>query len=59
MNEAQLSDGDLDLVHNVVLTLLRRGQSVKNICFLLTEELEKVSDASVYIQAMHEADFAP
>jgi hypothetical protein len=54
-----MGDGELDLVHNVVLELFRRGQSINNICMLLNEELEKLGDASDYLQAIKEADFAP
>jgi hypothetical protein len=54
-----MGDGELDLVHNVVLELFRRGQSITNICMLLNEELEKLGDASDYLQAIKEADFAP
>ena len=54
-----MGDGELDLVHNIVLELFRRGQSVNNICHLLTEELDKLGDASEYIKAIKDSDFAP
>jgi len=54
-----MGDGELDLIHNVVLELFRRGQSINNICILLNEELEKLGDASDYLKAIKESDFAP
>jgi hypothetical protein len=54
-----MGDGELDLVHNVVLELFRRGQSINNICILLNEELEKLGDASDYLKAIKESDLAP
>lgn len=54
-----MGDGELDLVHNVVLELFRRGQSINNICILLNEELEKLGDVSDYLKAIKDADFAP
>jgi hypothetical protein len=45
---------DASLVHDVVLQLFRRGQSLGNICFLLNEELEKLSDADDYLKAAYE-----
>lgn len=50
---------DFELIHKAVLQLFRRGQSISNICYMLNEELEKLSDASEYVTAMQEADFAP
>ena len=54
-----MGDGELDLIHNVVLELFRRGQSINNISILLNEELEKLGDADDYLQAIKESDFAP
>ena len=54
-----MGDGELDLVHKVVLELFRRGQSINNICILLNEELEKLGDASDYLQAIKDSDRAP
>ena len=54
-----MGDGELDLVHNVVLELFRRGQSINNICILLNEELEKLGDVSDYLKAIKDSDFAP
>jgi hypothetical protein len=54
-----MGDGELDLIHNVVLELFRRGQSINNISILLNEELEKLGDANDYLQAIKESDFAP
>jgi len=54
-----MGDGDLGLVHNVVLELFRRGQSINNICILLNEELEKLGDASDYLDAIKESHLAP
>jgi hypothetical protein len=49
----------LDLIHNTVLKMLRLGQSEKNIRYLLSEELEHLSTASEYMEAMKESDLAP
>jgi len=54
-----MGDGELDLIHNVVLELFRRGQSINNICILLNEELEKLGDASDYLDAIKESHLAP
>ena len=54
-----IGDGELDLIHNVVLELFRRGQSINNICILLTEELEQLGTASDYLKAIKESDLAP
>jgi len=54
-----MGDGELDLIHKVVLELFRRGQSLNNICILLNEELEKLGDADDYLQAIKESDRAP
>jgi len=54
-----MGDGELDLVHNVVLELFRRGQSIHNISILLTEELEQLGNASDYLQAIKESHLAP
>ena len=54
-----MGDGELDLVHNVVLELFRRGQSINNICILLNEELEKLGDVSDYLKAIKDSDRAP
>ena len=54
-----MGDGELDLVHKVVLELFRRGQSINNICILLNEELEKLGDASDYLQAIKDSDLRP
>ena len=49
----------LDVFHQAVLMLLRSGQSESDVRFLLGEELEKLSDASEYLQAIKESNFAP
>ena len=49
----------LDTLHQAVLMLLRSGQSEKDVRFLLAEELEKLSEASEYLQAIKDSDFAP
>lgn len=54
-----MGDGELDLIHNTVLKMLRLGQSEANVRYLLTEELEKLSDASEYMKAIKDSDFAP
>ena len=54
-----MGDGELDMIHNTVLKMLRLGQSENNVRHLLAEELEKLSDASEYMQAIKESDFAP
>lgn len=54
-----MGDGELDLIHNTVLKMLRLGQSEENICYLLSEELEKLSAASEYMEAIHDSKFAP
>jgi hypothetical protein len=54
-----METNDFSLIHNTVLQLFRRGQSLNNICIMLNEELEKLSDADDYLTAMKESDFAP
>jgi len=54
-----MGDGELDMIHNTVLKMLRLGQSENNVRHLLSEELEKLSDASEYMQAIKESDLAP
>lgn len=50
---------DFSVIHNAVLELFRRGQSLNNICMMLEEELKQLSDADDYLKAMKESDFAP
>lgn len=54
-----ITDGELDLVHNLVLELFRRGQSPANISFLLTEELNRLGTAIDYFNAIKESHHAP
>lgn len=54
-----MGDGELDLIHNTVLKMLRLGQSEENICYLLSEELEKLSSASEYMEAINDSKFRP
>ena len=54
-----ITDGELDLIHKVVLELFRRGQSLSNITLLLNEELEQLGNASDYFDAIKESHHAP
>jgi hypothetical protein len=46
-------------VHKAVLVLLRNGQSIENVKYLLRQELDKLEDAADYLEAMHDSGFRP
>jgi uncharacterized small protein (DUF1192 family) len=46
-------------IHKATLSMLRNGQSIENVIYLLRQEIERLEAASDYVEAMNESGFRP